>query len=271
VRSGLTSSTFPLGLASRLQSCLVAQRSTVTRRCGSGAGIDRYAAAALLVQLYVGRHAFEGQALSLVRIRTSATMIDPQGSSRSSGGRFTQLQRAGSHQPLPMRAELLKALGAKVTHLDASAVAGAGHRRTMQATPLSATSLSGPQWRPYAGQVSHAQGDLRCHDRRAGRQHQRLGQQEAQRSARVPRGATRPRRQASGRPDRATRHLGAARGRQTEIHRLALAPGLTDALMQAGHRNRRSLAEATRESLTAIPKVGAGRVAQVVGGAAEVR
>ena len=53
-------------------------------------------------------------------------------------------------------------------------------------------------------------------------------------------------------------------GDGTDIHRLGLGSALTDALMQAGLRTVGSLAEATRENLTSIPRVGGGRVAQIV-------
>ncbi|MBI4699810.1 MAG: protein kinase [Deltaproteobacteria bacterium] len=223
---------------------------------------DRYAAALSLFELYVGRRAFEGRAAEPgEEPHLSDDDVDPPGLVAFFRRALHPAPESRFASAVAMRAELLAALGAKVT---TSRPAPAPSPSDDAQTPLSATSLSGTAVAVLRRASIHTQGDLVAMTPAQIGSISGLGTKKrrevlAFREGLVGRGVPPVGAQVERR-----RLWEPLVGDKTEIHRLALPPALTDALMQAGHRTVGSLAEATRESLTAIPKVGAGRVAQVV-------
>lgn len=227
-----------------------------------GASADRYAAALCLFELYVGRHAFEGQAPHPgEEPHISDDDVDPPGLVSFFRRALHPTVDSRFSSAVAMRAELLKALGARVTP---SKPAPAPSPSDDAGTPLSATSLTSTSVKILRRASIHTQGELvAITPEQIGRVNG-LGNKKrrevlAFREGLVGRGVP-----PVGEPTERRGIWEPLVGSETEIHRLALPSGLTDALIQAGHRTVGSVAEATRGSLTAIPRVGGGRVAQIV-------
>ncbi len=226
------------------------------------AASDRYAAALCLFELYAGRHAFNGSAPQPgEEPHIGDDDLDPPGMVSFFRRALHPMPESRFASTVALRAEMLKALGAKA----AVSVPPAAVEPSEDATiALSATTLS-----------HSAQAVLR----RAGIQTQGdLVAMTAEQIGSISGLGNKKRREVLAfRHDLVRRGVGAGSsttdrrvlweplvGDGTDIHRLGLGSGLTDALMQAGLRTVGSLAEATRENLTSIPRVGGGRVTQIV-------
>jgi serine/threonine protein kinase/DNA-binding transcriptional ArsR family regulator len=226
------------------------------------AASDRYSAALCLFELYAGKHAFGGHAPQPgEQPDIGDDDLDPPG--------LVSFFRRALH-PVPerrfasavaMRAEMLSALGARAAPSVPPSEVQPSHDAT---TALSATSLSGTAQAILRRAGLETQGDL-------------VAMAPAQIATIAGLGNKKRREVLAFRDELVARGVGAgpARGARrplweplvghaADVHTLGLGAGLTDALMQAGFRTVGSLAEATRENLTSIPRVGTGTIAQIV-------
>ncbi|MGK3994421.1 protein kinase domain-containing protein [Sorangium sp. So ce1024] len=225
---------------------------------------DRYAAALCLFEIYVGRHAFDGQAPA----PGEAPRIDAQDFERAALADF--FRKALSSNPnlrypsaMAMRAALLDALGSRVTSSAPPGPLGAASHGS--SAPLAATTLSGMARAILSRAGITTQGQLVALSEAQIRDIGSLGNKKREevlslRSALIAAGVA-PIAGAGG--ERRTL-FPTLSGDETDLHRLGLSPALTDALARGGFVSVGRVADATREDLTALPGVGAGRVAAVV-------
>jgi serine/threonine protein kinase len=227
---------------------------------------DRFAAALCLFELYVGRHAFDGQ----VPFPGDLPHVDAQDFDRPALAEFFRKALSpNAAQRFPsaaaMRAGLLNALGARV---DVSEPPSA--RLNLSATgqaPLSATGLSGTSLAVLRRAGITTQAALVALDDAQITNLPGIGNKKrdeifALRRALIEAGVT---------PDKPTtqeRHplFPTLIGDETSVQQLQLGASLTESLERAGFTTIGRLADATRDDLRPISGVGPKTVAQIVQG-----
>ncbi len=225
---------------------------------------DRYAAALCLFELYVGRHAFDGQA----PFPGQPPHVDTQDFDRPALAEFFRKALA----PIPsqrhpsaaaMRAALLEALGSRASASPLpSPHAGVGG--TARA-PLSATSLTGTALAALRRAGIMTQGALVGLDQAKIANLPGLGNKKREEIVALRRALVEAGVEADA-PAAQERHplFPTLVGDETDAHRLGLGTALTDALQRAGFTTVGRLADATRDDLRPVPGVGAKTLAQIV-------
>ncbi len=231
---------------------------------GSHVG-DRYAAALCLFEMYVGRHAFDGQVPAPGEFaRVEASDFDRPALVEFFNKALHPVASVRYPSAGAMRAALLQALGVRLAP-SVPPPGSAIHGSRAAGAPLSACVPDGTVLHSLRIAGVYTEGQLVA-----------LGEDEI----RVLRGLGNKKREqvrairaelieAGALPDssrKAPRHpiFPTLAGDETEVTRLVLTSTLTQALASASYSTVGEVASATREELSALPGVGPNRIAQIV-------
>ena len=227
---------------------------------------DRYAAALCLFEMYVGRHAFGGQAPS----PGDAPRLEDQEVDRVALADF--FRKALSPFPnqrhpsaLAMRSALHDALGSKAVTSSPPPAPSTGLRAGD--APLSATTLSGTALSCLRRAGITTQGALVALDDAKVSGLPGLGTRKREEVLALRQSLIASGVEATG-PQSPDRHplYPALIGEETDVHALGLPGALSDTLGRAGFATVGRLADATRHDLLKLPSVGPKTIAQVVQG-----
>jgi serine/threonine protein kinase len=226
---------------------------------------DRYGAALCLFEMYVGRHAFDGQVPApgeFARVEASdfdrPALVDF----------FTKALHPVASVRYPsaaaMRAALLQALGVRLTPTVPPGAAMAGARSA--SAPLSACIPDGSILHSLRNAGVYTEGQLVALAEDEIRVLRGLGNKKRE-QVRAIRAELK---EAGVEPDSSRKTVRypifpALTGDEADITRLVLAPPLTQALAGASYSTVGDVATATRDELSALPSVGPSRIAQIVG------
>ena len=226
---------------------------------------DRYAAALCLFEMYVGRHAFDGQVPAPGEFaRVEASDFDRPALVEFFNKALHPVASVRYPSASAMRAALLQALGVRLAP-SVPPPGSAIHGSRAVGAPLSACVPDGTVLHSLRIAGVYTEGQLVA-----------LGEDEI----RVLRGLGNKKREqvrairaelieAGVEPDssrKAPRHpiFPTLAGDETEVTRLVLTSALTQALAGASYSTVGEVASSTREELSALPGVGPNRIAQIV-------
>lgn len=224
---------------------------------------DRYAAALCLFEIYTGRHPFNGRApMPGEQPDIADDELDAPALSAFFRKALDPIPERRHPSAIAMRAALLEALGKPAS----TPPTGAEPVRSAAATaPLTTTALSSTSSAILRRAGVRTQGELVALSESQVRSLRGLGKKKLREVLAVRQSLL----DAGVPPELSV--VGERRalwptlnGDSTDIHRLPLPSGLRESLVQAGYRTVGQLADATREELSAIDGVSAGRISQVV-------